>query len=84
MYLQKTPSLFTEWNLCSLIPEHGMGLHCRCLYDIGCGKYTALGMLWYKREVELWIVCKHRHLSCHIKPTFLSHSQALTDPFSAF
>lgn len=82
MYLQKTWSLSTEWNFCSLTPKHGVGLHCRCLYDIWCGKYETLGMLWFKRQVELWIVCKSGHLSCHIKPTHLSCSQALKDPFS--
>lgn len=40
----------TEWNFCSLIPEHGMGLHCRCLCDIRCGKYVALGMLRLKEK----------------------------------
>lgn len=35
-------------------------------------------------KVELWSVCESGHLSCHIKPTLLSRSQALTDPFSDF
>lgn len=79
MCLRKTQGLFTEWSLCSLFPEHGMGLYCRCLYNIWCGKYIASGILWFKRKVEreLWIVCKSRALSCHIKPTLLSHFQAL-------
>ena len=83
MYLQKTQSLFTEWNFCSLIPEHGVGLHCRCLYDIWCGEYVALGILWFKREVEWDLGIKSGHLSCHIKLTLLSRSQPLKDPLSA-
>lgn len=63
-----------------------MGWHGSHLCDLWLGKYGAVGILWFKRKVEreLRIVCETGHLSCHVKPTLLSHSQTLKDLLSAF